>query len=149
MFQHLKFAVRYWESLLPEGFCAPDVAPEWIDYSLHPSTKLGLHNALLAVHDRLEILDADGGYYDCAVFLVGDGKNERLTPEMAEKLFAALPHGKVRWLEIGHCGPAVNATTALTPVAAEPVGQQLPLFPHTHTPYDDLDPVEHHFDQDA
>lgn len=146
MFQHLKFCVRYWSSLLPEGFCAPDTGPEWMDYSLHPATKLGLHNALLARHDRLEVLETFGGYYDCAVFLLGDGVCEQLSPEMAEKLFGALPHGRIKWLEIHHCDlpPQMNEPTAVQ----DPV-QQLRLFPHIHTPYDDLEEMPHRLDLDA
>jgi hypothetical protein len=143
MFQHLKFAVRYWSSLLPEGFSAPDSEPPWVDYSLHPASKLGLHNALLAMHDRQEILAGDGAYFDCAVFLVGDEHCEKLSPEMAEKLFAALPHGKIKWLEIGHSDPSANSA------APANASQQLPLFPHTHTLYDDLEAPAHHFDADA
>ncbi|MBI2308979.1 MAG: hypothetical protein HYU78_16955 [Rhodocyclales bacterium] len=148
MFQHLKFAVRYWSSLLPGGYCAPDTAPHWVDHSLHPASKLGLHNALLVRHDRLEILAADGGYYDCAVFAVGDGEGEMLSPAMAEKLFAALPHGDIRWLALGHCGAAV-ATGLAGGREPPPPTSQLSLFPHVHTPYDDLDVPLHRFDLDA
>lgn len=146
MFQHLKFAVRYWSSLLPEGFSTPETEPPWVDYSLHPASKLGLHNALLAMHDRQEILAGDGGYSDCAVFLVGDGHCEKLSPDMAEKLFSALPHGRIKWLEIGHADPPGKNPA---PAPAGETGQQLPLFPHTHTLYDDLEPPPHHFDVDA
>jgi hypothetical protein len=150
MFQHLKFAVRYWSSLLPEGFTPPDTGPAWVDYSLHPASKLGLHNALLAVHDRREILEADGGYYDCAVFLVGDGRNEQLSPEMAEKLFAALPHGRIKWLEVHHADSAAGpATTVHASIDAEGGGAQLPLFQHLHTPYDDQEEKPHRFDLDV
>lgn len=149
MFQHLKFAVRYWSSLLPEGFSAPDAGPSWVDYSLHPASKLGLHNALLTMHDRQDILAGDGAYSDCAVFLVGDGHCEKLSPDMAEKLFSALPHGRIKWLEIGHADAPVHGTAPAPAVEmSQQLSQQLRLFPHTHTPYDDLEPPAHHFDVD-
>ncbi|HUX65442.1 hypothetical protein [Sulfuricella sp.] len=50
----MKFVVRYWSSQLPD-YRKPDGEPHWLDYSLHPATKLGLHNALLTLQDRLQI----------------------------------------------------------------------------------------------
>ena len=146
MFQHRKFVVRYWSSLLPEGYCPPETVPEWVDHSRHPASKLGLHNALLAAHDRRDILSGEGGYYDCAVFLVGDAEDERLTEATAERLFALLPPGTIRWLEIGHCSAPEQPSAAASGSAAS---GQLPLFPHTHTPYDDLEILPHRLDIDA
>jgi len=148
MFQHLKFIVRYWSSLMPAGGEASGEAPSWIDYSVHPASKLGLHNALLTMHDRLEILAGEGGYYDCAVFLRSDEGCKRLSQEMTEKLFAALPHGRIRWLSIGHCDAAPPFDTRPADAAGAAAGQ-MPLFPHVHTPYDDLEIAPHLLDVDA
>ena len=145
----MKFAVRYWSSLFPGGFAPPDTAPHWEDYSIHPATKLGLHNALLSMHDRNEILADDGGYYECAVFLVTEEKAEKLSPVAAEQLFAGLPHGELKWLSIGP-PPTPTRTDTLQGSATGPA--QLPLFPHIHTLYDDVDtPAEqaHRVDLDA
>lgn len=147
MFQHLKFVVRYWSSLMPAGGENSGEEPSWIDYSVHPASKLGLHNALLAMHDRLEILAGEGGYFDCAVFLRSDEGCQRLSQEMAEKLFATLPHGRIRWLSIGHCDAAPPADAHRAEASTTP--GQMPLFPHVHTPYDDLEIAPHLLDVDA
>lgn len=122
------FAVRYRSAEIEGG-------EPWLDYSLHPATKLGLHNALLAEHDRIEILSARGGWFECGVFVLRHGCAEPLTQEGAEHLFAVLPPGEVKWLDLCHCLlPPLPEASAAAPAAA-----QLPLFPHTHTPYDELD----------
>lgn len=149
----MQFAVRYWSSVLAaEGYREPDGSARWLDYSLHPGTKLGLHNALLTVHDRNEILEAHGGEFDCAVFLIRGEQAEKLAAESAARLFAALPHGEVKWLDVWQCLlPPVPSAASAAPVPGEakpPVGQ-LPLFMHTHTPYDDLDEKPHHLDIDV
>jgi len=146
----MKFIVRYWSSRLPVEYRGSEGQPRWLDYSVHPASKLGLHNALLAVHDRLEILQAHGGSFDCAVFVV-DGENaERLAQEAANRLFASLPRGEVKWLDIGRCllPPQPAAPPSALASAAPPAAQQLPLFAHTHTPYDDLEATPHAFDLD-
>lgn len=129
-----QFAVRYRSEWVDGGIA-------WLDYSLHPASKLGLHNALLAEHDRIEILEARGGWFECGVFVVRHGHAEALSQEGAERLFAALPHGEVKWIDLCRC--------LLPPLAAAPrPAEQLPLFAHTHTPYDDLDehPAAHLLD---
>ena len=95
----MRFVVRYWSSLLPAAGIGPDT-PHWIDYSVHPATRLGLHNALLVVHDRLDILGAHGGKFECAVFVVDGERCERLLPEVAEALFPHLAPGEVKWIDI-------------------------------------------------
>lgn len=142
----MKFAVRYWSSLLPDHH-KPDGEPHWVDYSLHPASKMGLHNALLTLHDRWQILDQHGGLYECALFVLEtNGKEEMLTQEAAERLFASLPHGEVKWLDI--------KKFLLMPLLAEPVptdgaGQQLHLFDHPHTPYDESVAEHHEIETDA
>jgi hypothetical protein len=128
----LHFVVRYRTGMVDGGVA-------WLDYSKHPASKLGLHNALLAVHDRIEILQARGGRFECRVFAVHDGDAEPLSPEGAERLFAALPHGDVKWTDLCRC---------LLPPVLPPAAEQLVLFPHTHTGYDDLDehPAQHALD---
>lgn len=139
----MKFTVRYWSSLLPAPAC-------WVDYSVHPASKLGLHNALLAVHDRCEILAAHGGQFECAVFVSEGERVEKLTPAAADSLFAALPHGEVKWLDIRAGLPPSPELVSAPPAATEPLRQseQLPLFVHVHTAYDDLDQVRHAIDLD-
>lgn len=161
--QDFQFSVRY--RLLARGKgkvagkatgkIAADQEPPWLDYSHHPASKLGLHNALLAVHDRKEILQARGEAFECSVFLVRHGQFEPLTQDGAERLFASLPSGDVKWLDLCQCllppiaelaASAAGATTASNAAA-----RQLPLFPHVHTPYDDLDeaPAQHALDTAA
>lgn len=147
MTSSMKFIVRYWSSLLPDDFREADAAPRWLDYSVHPASKLGLHNALLAVHDRLEILQAHGGQFECAVFVADGGHLERLGPEAANALFAKLPRGEVKWLDIHDFllpeGDASEAASAGSEAA------QLPLFEHVHTPYDELEIRPHTLDVDV
>lgn len=149
-----RFVVRYWSSLLPDGFVPPDTGPCWVDYSVHPPSKLGLHNAMLVVHDREEVLESYGGYHECAVFAVDGTHCEKLTPATAERLFRALPHGDIKWLEIGTFVPPAHAAPESAPAETPPAppvpGEQAPLFPHVHTPYDDVaPPPAHYFDADV
>ena len=123
------FAVRYRTEWVEGG-------GPWLDYSLHPASKLGLHNALLAEHDRAEILEARGGWFECGVFVVRHGHAELLTEHGAERLFAALPHGDVKWIDLCRCLlPPVGEPEA----TASPATGQMPLFNHIHTPYDDIE----------
>lgn len=124
------FAVRYRTELVDGGV-------PWLDYSLHPASKLGLHNALLAEHDRIGVLEARGGWFDCGVFIVRHGVAEPLTEAGAERLFAALPHGNVKWIDLCRC--------LLPPFAGAAAAEQLPLWTHTHTLYDEqAEPSAHH-----
>ena len=148
----MRFVVRYWSSLLPAAGIGPDT-PHWIDYSVHPATRLGLHNALLVVHDRLDILGAHGGKFECAVFVVDGERCERLLPEVAEALFPHLAPGEVKWIDIHEFHlpevPVGERTAPAEPVPQEadpPPHEQLPLFPHIHTPYDDLEGPAHTLD---
>ena len=153
MLTTMKFIVRYWSSRLPDAYRKEDGAPRWVDYSLHPASKLGLHNALLAVHDRLDILHAHGGQYGCAVFVQKDDRTEMLSEETATTLFMALPRGEVKWLDIQDCllpaHPNERPSTAKTGGVSET--KQLPLFAplHTHTPYDDLEIKPHSLNIDV
>ena len=147
----MKFIVRYWSSLLPDAYREADGSPRWVDYSVHPASKLGLHNAMLAVHDRDEILQAHGGSFECAVFVVEDEHTEQLSQKVANDLFSALPRGEVKWLDIHEfLLPVSPEETAADGSAGEaPVGVQLPLFAHVHTPYDDLEITTHSLDVDV
>lgn len=126
------FAVRYRSEEIDGG-------EAWLDYSQHPPTKLGLHNALLAEHDRIEILAARGRWFECGVFVLRHGCAEPLTQDGAEHLFAVLPPGEVKWLDLCHCLLPPLPETLPNTRPAVPPADQLPLFPHTHTPYDELD----------
>lgn len=134
----MQFTVRYWSSLLPDHH-KHDGEPRWVDYSIHPATKLGLHNALLTLHDRRQILERSGSQYECAVFYLEAGKEEMLTEETAERLFGVLPHGEIHMPDIRKCMLAPQDEKGNS-VAQ----QQLTLFEHIHTPYDDDMQVERH-----
>lgn len=146
----MKFTVRYWSSLLPDEYREKDGDHCWQDYSVHPASKLGLHNAMLAVHDRSEILAAHGCQFECAVFVIEDKSVERLSQEAANSLFAHLPRGEVKWLDIKEfllpSPPEQGAAPSAS--AVPPAAGQLPLFHHVHTPYDDLDQTPHAIDLD-
>ena len=147
----MKFVVRSWSSLLPDAYREADGSPRWVDYSVHPASKLGLHNAMLAVHDREEILQAHGGEFGCAVFVVEGENTEQLSQQSANDLFSALPRGEVKWLDIHDfllpLHPEELASSDSDTKA--PVAEQLSLFGHTHTPYDDLDITTHSLDVDV
>lgn len=146
----MKFAVRYWSSLLPD-YRKPDAEPHWIDHSVHPATKLGLHNALLTQHDRLQILEQHDGVYECAVFVLESGKEEKLTQEAAERLFASLPHGEVKWLDIRDF-LLLQRAESKDSASSAPAGtqaQQFHLFEPLHTPYDQAETEHHDFETDA
>jgi len=143
----MKFVVRYHSSLLPGAGREASLPGDWPAYSVHPASKLGLHNAMLVVHDRLEILAMHGGDYDCAVFVEDGGRCERLSQDEANRLFAALPRGEVKWLDIAAF--RLPAPAAADVVPGQPLPQQLTLFPHQHTPYDDLLETPHSFDIDV
>jgi hypothetical protein len=146
----MEFSVRYWSSLLPAEHRERRGERRWLDYSVHPASKLGLHNAMLAMHDRSEILEAHGCQFECAVFVVEDGCSEQLSPEAANELFAVLPRGEVKWLDIRQFllpSPPEQVSTAPAPVPTADA-EQLPLFPHVHTPYDDEAEPPHAIDLD-
>lgn len=138
----MKFVVRYRTS--PSATSTRP--PEWLDHSIHPASKLGLHNALLAVHDRNEILADRGGFHEAAVFVLRNGVAEQLTQAGAERLFADLPQGEVKWLDLCRC---LLPPLAETNGAGADAAEQLPLFHHTHTLYDDLEATRHVLDADA
>lgn len=143
----MKFIVRYWSSLLPKECLDADGKPRWLDYSVHPASKLGLHNALLAVHDRVEILVANGGRFECAVFWEEENRSEKLSPEAANSLFGSLPPGAVKWLDVGRFllpeQPHIQQAGERLPEQ-----EQLQLFVQKHTPYEDRNEAPHLFDID-
>ncbi|MBS4098929.1 MAG: hypothetical protein KGZ83_19065 [Sulfuricella sp.] len=136
----MQFTVRYWSSLLPDHHKA-DGEPHWIDYSVHPATKMGLHNALLTLHDRLQVLESHGGKYGCAVFYTEAGEEQMLTQEAAERLFVHLPHGDIHGTDIRSF--LLPEPPKVDEIAAPPE-EQLSLFEHHHTPYDDVRPEARH-----
>ncbi len=140
----MQFTVRYWSTLLPDHHKA-DGEPHWVDYSIHPATKLGLHNALLTLHDRRQILELHGGRYDCAVFYIEAGEEQQLTQEAAEHLFGHLPHGEIRGADIRHfLLPPPAPPPEETPEPEAAALEQLSLFEPHHTPYDDVKTEGHH-----
>jgi len=143
----MKFIVRYWSSLLPKECCKVDGKPRWLDYSIHPASKLGLHNALLTVHDRVEVLVANGGRFECAVFWEEESRTEKLSPEAANSLFGSLPPGAVKWLDVGRFllpeQPHFQHVDERLPEQ-----EQLQLFVQKHAPYKDRNAAPHLFDID-
>ena len=149
----MKFAVRYWSSMLPD-FRLPNGEPRWVDYSLHPASKLGLHNALLTLQDRREVLDRYGGLYECAVYIQEGGREEMLDQKTAERLFVSLPHGEVKWLDIRKflLVPLVEAEVSARKPEEPQLSlfeQQLSLFDPSHTPYSEIAEQHHDFDANA
>lgn len=143
----MQFIVRYWSSLLPIEFRKADGSPRLADYSIHPATRLGLHNAMLSHHDRLEILKAHGGEYECEVYVVEGENSHVMTREMAISLFNTLPNGEVKWITIREC-LLPQKQEAGHAVIAKGISheQQLHLFEYTHESNGD---TPHHFDIDA
>lgn len=144
----MQFIVRYWSSVLPMEFRKADGLPRLVDYSVHPPTRLGLHNAMLSHHDRVEILKAHGGKYECEVYVVEGINSHVLTQEIAIGLFNTLPHGEVKWITIRECLLPQNQEVH-HPVITKKIShdQQLHLFEYTHQSDNDTSP--HHFDIDA
>lgn len=133
--------------MLPKEFRKADGSLRLLDYSVHPPTRLGLHNAMLTRHDRVEILESYGGQFECEVYVV-DGMNTHvLTEELAVTLFNSLPSGEVKWTTIREF-LLPQQKEAHTPVS-ESISheQQLHLFEYAHVADDDSPP--HHFDVDA
>lgn len=131
--QDFHFAVRYRTPEVGGGL-------QWFDYSLHPASKLGLHNAMLAVHDRIEVLQARRRPFACGLFVIHAGVAEPLSQDGAERLFATLPHGDVKWIDLCRCllppVPAGGGRRAADLAAAPRIAL---AAPHTHTGYDDLE----------
>ena len=144
----MKLAVRYWSSLLPD-YRLPNGEPRWVDYSLHPATKLGLHNALLTLQDRREILERHGCIYGCAVYIQEGEGEEMLDQKAAELLFVSLPHGEVKWLDVRNFLLEPRTRVEAPTREAPPQAQQLSLFEHPHTPYDEITEEHHDFDANA
>ena len=144
----MQFIVRYWSSLLPMEYCKADGSPRLVDYSIHPPTRLGLHNAMLSHHDRIEILKAHGGQYECEVYVVEVINSYVLTQKLAISLFNTLPNGEVKWITIRECllpqKEEVPHAAITGKISHE---QQLHLFEYTHESIGDTSP--HHFDIDA
>lgn len=152
----MRFIVRYWSSALPREFRQADGSMHLLDYSVHPPTRLGLHNAMLSCNDRREILEGYGGNYQCDVYVVEGMSTHVLTLEIANKLFRNLPNGEVKWLTIREFllppNPEpiqqpiqqTNQQTGERPVVHQEISHehQMQLFEYTHDA-DDRPPVRH------
>lgn len=96
---------------------------------------------MLAMHYRCEIMQAHGCKFECSVFVIEGDSSERLSQETANSLFMSLPRGDVKWLDIKEFllpvspVPIMPEAVSTTPVSTE----QVPLFIHVHTPYDNVD----------
>ncbi len=150
-------------------FRNPDGSPRLVDYSIHPPSRLGLHNALLSYHDRVEILKSLGGTYECEVLVVEGEKTQLLTQELANKMFHHLPPGEVKWTTICEfllppdsdmphtTVPHTTLPHTTLPQTAEPKpaaheatshDRQLHLFEYAHVPAND-NATHHDLDIDA
>lgn len=93
----MEFAVRYWIAKAPvpyDGHRWDDEA--WITHSLHPPTRLGLHNAILSAEDRLAVLHRldETTPHGCDIFLV-EGENAIiLSVHEADELLVMVEHGE-------------------------------------------------------
>lgn len=144
----MKFIVRYWSSLLPMEYRKADGSPRLVDYSIHPPSRLGLHNALLSYHDRVEILEALGGTYECEVFVVEGINTQLLTQEMAIKLFNHLPTGELKWTTIREFLLPQKQEASPSAIHEEIAhDSQLHLFEYSHMAGDEDTP--HSLDVDA
>ncbi|OIQ89739.1 hypothetical protein GALL_283550 [mine drainage metagenome] len=149
----MQFVVRYWSPLLPLEHREVDGTPRLVDYSTHPPSKMGLHNALLSQHDRIEILRSHGGSYQCEVFVVEGSSARALTREAAMALFRSLPHGEVRWTDIGEFllpERRLMPHPVAIPVAMEDTaaGRQFQLFEYSREAYAEI-MAPHELDTDA
>lgn len=144
----MQFIVRYWSSLLPADFRKVDGSPRLADYSIHPPTRLGLHNAMLSYHDRMEILSAYGEQYECEVYVVEGINSYVLTQELAISLFETLPNGEVKWTTIREFLLPQNDAAHYSASHGESLhDQQLHMFEYTQE--SDEDVPTHHFDIDV
>lgn len=134
--------------MLPKEFRKADGSLRLLDYSVHPPTRLGLHNAMLTRHDRLEIIESYGGQFECEVYVVEAMNSYVLTEELAVTLFNALPSGEVKWTTIRKFllpqNREVQSPATTAPVTHE---QQLHLFEYAHVSDGESSP--HQFDIDA
>ena len=129
-------------------FRKADGSPRLLDYSIHPPTRLGLHNAMLSRHDRVEILDAHGGKYECEVYVVEGINSHVLTQELAVSLFNTLPNGEVKWITIREFLLPQDKEVHNPAIAKElSHDQQLHLFEYIHE--SDGTTPSHHFDIDV
>lgn len=142
----MRFIVRYWSSILPAEFRKADGSPRLIDYSIHPPTRMGLHNALLSYHDRLEIIEAHGGQYECAVYVEEGINSYVLTHEIAVSLFNALPNGQVKWTTIRKFLLPQNKDDS---VAGGDTSHEQQLHMFEYNEVSDADTASPHFDVDA
>ena len=125
----MQFVVRYWSSQLPKEYRQPDGEPILLDYSSHPPTKIGLHNALLTQQDRIEVLASHSHDYRCEVFVVENHQAYVLTQHVASELFKQLPNGEVKWITL--CEfllPQNRRKTGSNPTKAQLNERQLHLF---------------------
>lgn len=93
----MQFAVRYWIAKAPIPFDEhrwDDSA--WITHSLHPPTRLGLHNAILSAEDRLAVLRGheDQMPHGCDIFLVEGENTIILSVHEADELLGMVEHGE-------------------------------------------------------
>ncbi len=134
--------------MLPREFRKADGSLRLLDYSAHPPTRLGLHNAMLTRHDRVEILESYGGYFECEVYVVDGMNSQVLTEALAVSLFNALPSGEVKWTTIREFMHPQNQAEHSSAIAEQiSHEQQLHLFEYVHASDDDSPP--HHLDIDA
>ncbi len=96
----MQVLVRYWLSNPPVpygGHRRDDAA--WLDHSVHPATRIGLRNAVLAAEDRLAALRQlhPGEAHGCVIFLAEDEESQVLSIHEADILSEMVEHGEFTW----------------------------------------------------
>lgn len=96
----MQIIVRYWLTHPPLPFDGriPE-RPGWLDHSIHPPSRLGLHNAILAAQDWLSILRQKYGTtpHACEIFIEDEDKTILLNVGEAQALYELLEHGSLQW----------------------------------------------------
>lgn len=96
----MQIIVRYWLTHPPLPLDGRPHAPSgWLDHSIHPPSRLGLHNAILAAEDWLSILHRKYGTtpHACDIFVEDRGKTVVLDVGEAQELYGLLEHGQLQW----------------------------------------------------
>ncbi len=96
----MQIIVRYWLTHPPLPSDGPIQARSgWLDHSIHPASRLGLHNAILAAEDWLSILRSKYGLtpHGCDIFVDERDKTIALNLSEAQTLYNFLEHGQLQW----------------------------------------------------
>jgi hypothetical protein len=126
----MRIIVRYWISNPPVGG-EEGGRGGWVDHSSHPSSRLGLHNAILAAEDRLAILRSryQAEPHGCNIFIESGKRTVMLNVREADDLLGMLQDGGMAWetlaalVEVNPSGTAPSGETAAVPDHAREVAE--------------------------